>query len=414
MGWQDRLKQAAYVSPEGARITFIYEDVEETFEKKTSAFEFPDADGTFVQDNGRSGRRYPLKVIFSGDDYDFEANEFDTMLSQTGVGKLEHPIYGTRDVIPFGPISRKDKLKTGGNQAVFEVTFWETIGLVFPTPQGDPASEVLESVGEFNVAASEEFEEVSSLDSASERAIFENEYQRLLDVTSNALQAIADTQDDVRQQFNAIVDSVNRSVDILVSEPLTLAFQTTQLIQSPARALTSITARLSAYSDLAQALISGDGAVLSPGLDSTNSNIFHGRDLYVETYVTGSIVSVVNNQFATKTDALAAADSILMLFDDVTAWRDDNFVSLGEIDTGGSYQQLQEAVAIAAGFLVQISFSLKQERIIELDRPRTLVELVAELYGSVDDQLDFFISSNNLSGSEILELPEGRRIAFYV
>ena len=79
-----------------------------------------------------------------------------------------------------------------------------------------------------------------------------------------------------------------------------------------------------------------------------------------------------------------------------------------------AYQRLQEAVAITAGFLVEISFTLKQESIIILDRPRTIVDLVAELYGTVDDELDFFITSNNLSGSEILELPKGREIVYYI
>ena len=186
------------------------------------------------------------------------------------------------------------------------------------------------------------------------------------------------------------------------------------MLQSPARALTNIQARLDAYGDLANSIISGDGAVVKPGNDSTNSNQFHTNDLYASTYVTGSVVSVVNNEFTTKTEALEAAELILTQLDDVTNWRDDNFQSLEEVDTGSSYQQLQEAVALTAGFLVEISFSLKQERRIVLDRNRTIIDLAAELYGSVDDQLDFLINSNNLTGSEILELPKGREIVYYV
>ena len=40
-----------------------------------------------------------------------------------------------------------------------------------------------------------------------------------------------------------------------------------------------------------------DGGITTPGLDSSNSNTFHTKDLYASTYVTGSIVSVINNQF---------------------------------------------------------------------------------------------------------------------
>lgn len=414
MAWNDRIREAAYTSPSGERITFGYENVSKKVDKKTTGFEFPDADGTFVQDLGHSGRRYPLRVFFWGDDYDQEAEAFEAALLERGTGKLEHPIYGTVDVVPFGTISRRDDLKTAANQAVVEVTFWETIGLIYPAAQTDPASSVLAAVDEYNSAASEEFDGVTSLDSAVEQASFKNSYQALLDSASSGLQAIADVQDDVRQQFDAIVDSINQGIDILVAQPLTLAFQITQLIQSPARALANIEARLDAYGNLATSIISGDGAVSTPGNDSSNSNEFHTNDLYASTYVTGSVVSVVNTQFTTKTEALQAAEVVLTQLEVVTNWRDENFQSLAEVDTGAAYQKLQEAVALTAGFLVEISFSLKQERSIVLDRNRTIVDLTAELYGSVDDQLDFLINSNDLSGSEILEVPKGREIVYYV
>lgn len=414
MAWNDRIREAAYTSPSGSRITFDYENVRKTVNKKTTGFEFPDADGTFVQDLGHSGRRYPLRVFFWGDDYDQQADAFELALLERGTGRLEHPIYGTIDVVPFGTITRRDDLKTAANQAVIEITLWETIGLVYPTSQNDPASGVLAAVDDYNNAVSAEFEEVTTLDSAVDAATFKNDYQALLDSASSGLQSIADTQDDVRKQFDAINDSINQGIDILIAQPLTLAFQTTQLIQSPARALTNIEARLTAYGDLANSIITGDGAVVTPSTDARSSNEFHTNDLYASTYVTGSVVSVVNNQFTTKTEALEAADAILTQLDDVINWRDDNFQSLGEVDTGGAYQQLQEAVALTAGFLVEISFSLKQERSIVLNRNRTIIDLAAELYGSIDDQLDFLINSNNLSGSEILELPKGREIVYYV
>ena len=55
MAWNDRLHEAAYNSPSGVRILFDYENVRKSFDKKTTAFNFPDADGTFIQDLGHSG-----------------------------------------------------------------------------------------------------------------------------------------------------------------------------------------------------------------------------------------------------------------------------------------------------------------------------------------------------------------------
>ena len=418
MPWNERIREAAYTPPSGItsgkRFVFNYENVRKLVDKKTTGFNFPDAEGTFVQDMGHSGRRYPLRIFFWGDDYDIEANAFELALLESGTGKLEHPVYGTVNVVPFGRISRRDDLKTAANQAVIDVVFWETIGLIYPAVQDDPASEVLNAVNKYNTEKATEFEEITDLDSAIEQSSLKNSYQVLLDGTSNTLQDIANTQDDVRQQFNAIKDSINQGIDILISDPLTLAFQTTQLLQSPARALTNIVARLDAYNGLIDSIITSVGAITLPGRDSRNSNEFHTKDLYVSTYVTGSVVSVVNNQFTTKTEAIEAAEAILTQFENITNWRDDNYQSLEEIDTGSAYQQLQESVALTAGFLVEISFTLKQERRFILDRNRTYIDLVPELYGETDDQYDFFITSNNLSGDEMFELPKGREIVYYI
>lgn len=414
MGWIDNLKNASYTDPIGTSWPFDYEDVREEIDKRGTAFDFPDADGTYVQQTGKSGRRWPMRVFLWGEDYDIDAENFQTALNQPGIGKLNHPLYGTFDVVPLGKIVRRDDLKTAANQAVFDVVFWETIGVVYPTDQQDPGNDIVTAIEEFNEAAAAQFESSTSLDSAVEQATLKGSYSALIDLANVGLEKVAATQENVEAQFNAVRDSINASIDTLIGDPLSLAFQTAILIQAPARALTAIGARLDAYENLLNSLTTGENAIAVPGLDSNNSNVFHSKDLNALGYVSGSVLSAINNQFQTKPDALAAADIILDQMDRLTVWRDANFESLEEIDTGESYQQLLEAVGLAAGFLVQLSFSLKQERRFNLDRARNIVELTAELYGSIDDQLDFFIDSNNLTGSEILELPYGREIVYYV
>jgi len=411
MAWNNRVRDAVLISPSGNRYPFDYEDVSENVELRGSVFEFVDADGTYIQRTGNSGRRYPMRIFISGNDYDLAANNFMAAILENGISRIEHPIYDTRDVVPFGTVTRNDSLKTAANQAVIEVTFFETIGLIYPSSQTDPGAAVLSSVDDFNVSLGDQFDDLLNVDTASLRASFKNNYTALLDGTRGGLQTIANAQDNVRTQFNAIADSINNGIDTLIAQPITLALQTAQLIQSPARISESIRARLDAYSNLAQSIT---GSVASPGLDSKNANQFYTNDVYASSYVSGSVVSAVNTRFRTKREAIETAEFILNQFDEVAAWRDDNFESLGVIDTGESYQRLQESVALCAGFLVDISFSLKQERVLILDRPRCIIDLSAEIYGQVDEQLDFLINTNNLSGSEILELPAGRRVVYYV
>jgi hypothetical protein len=425
--WEDRLLlEAAYTSPSGNRLTFDYEDVSYELDKKTAAFEFPDAGGTYVQDNGTTGRRYPLRLFFWGDNYDIEADGFLALLKETGPGVLEHPAYGIQDVVPFGSIRRRDDLKTAANQAVYEVVFWDTIGTAYPLNQSDPKSDVEAALAAYNAAAAAQFARQLAANSAIEKISVIDQFNQLLDKVEGTLGAIADAQQDVADEFQAVVDSINRGIDVLIGAPLTLAFQTKILLQAPARAVASIQANLDAYGNLASDIFGLDTAEPN-GNDSQNTNAFHTNELYASGYVTGSVVSTLNAEFASRPEALAAAEAVLTQMEAYNQWIDDNYTAIGAtgsgvsedstIDTGDGYQHLQEAAALVAGFLVQISFTLKQERRIVLDRDRSLIELAAEIHGETyEDEIDFLIQSNNLSGDEILSpgLVRGTEFVYYV
>ena len=210
MAWTDRVSGAAYTSPSGVTTAFQYEDVSQDVDKRTTAFQFTDADGTFIQDLGASGRRFPLRIFLSGADYDLAANAFVASLLERGAGRLDHPFYGTHDVVPFGRIRRRDDLKTQANQAVLEVAFWVTTGFVYPLVQTDPASAVISSVSEYNTTAAAEFGENIDLASASRRTTFRARYNQILGDVSLTLRDVADTQADVSDQFNAINDSITK------------------------------------------------------------------------------------------------------------------------------------------------------------------------------------------------------------
>ncbi len=191
MPWQDRLREAAYRSPDGTRTAFLFQDVSRTVEKKTAAFDFPDADGTLVQDLGHKGRRYPLRLMFSGDNHDVEADAFELTLLEKGAGVLEHPRYGQVDVVPFGEITQRDDLKTRANQTVIEVTFWATIGTAYPTGQADAAAVALAAVDAYQAAASQELEDALEIDTQFEDVTFQDQWEGFLDNVESATAEIA-------------------------------------------------------------------------------------------------------------------------------------------------------------------------------------------------------------------------------
>jgi prophage DNA circulation protein len=418
--WRDRIKEAAYKSPTGTRIRFEYEDLERVHTKRGTAFEFPGVDGAYIQQRGLGARRYPMRCIFSGPDCDRIATAFEKACSEPGMGVLEHPVHGTiPNIVPFGDFTRNDPLKTAANQAIVEVTFWRSLPSLYPAATADAKSEIDTALEGFDVEAAQEFSESTSLLSAASRANMKGTVRSFLRDVSATLSNASDAVASVKREFDDQVRLINFGMDVLVGQPLLLAQQVSNLIKAPGRALAGIQSRLAGYAALADRIFSSRAgstrapAVSAVGLGLGQRNDFQAAQLFATNAVAGTVVANSNHRFRTKPEALEAAAEMAELHDEVTRWRDDGFVALGVQDPGAAAQKLLQAVALTAGHLVETSFTLLQERRIVLDRERTIIDLAAELYGSVDDRLDLLINSNDLTGSEILELPRGRTIVYY-
>ncbi len=405
MSWQERLREAAYTSPSGTRLTFDYEQTSEEFDQLGGPFNFADAVGTYVQPLGRSGRRYPLRVIVWGDDYDTIATGWMAALAEQGQGLLEHPVYGRLDVVPVGTIRRRDDLVVRANQAIIEVEFFETIGLVYPTSSAEAIGEINALVEAAGAAQAAQLAEAGVLDTATDRADFLSRYNAALDQVESQLGVVTEQVEEAQRQFDAIGKSINRGIDVLIKDPLTLAFQTQQLINTPARMLGQISGRLDAYGNLFNSL-------LGPTVERDTQ--LYNTDLYVSGLTTATALSLSTTEYTRRPDAILAAEEILKQGDALAEWRDVNYIALDQIDTGGSWQATQELIATTAGALVALSFGLAQERRIVLGSARAIVDLSFELYGTVDSKLDELINDNELSGDEIIELPQGKEVLYYV
>lgn len=418
MSWIDRIAEAAYTSPSGVRMRFAYDDVSVEVDKRTAAFMFPGVDGAYIQDNGHGERRYPLRCYFHGADCDREALAFEGLLLERGTGRLDHPLYGRIDVVPFGTITRRDDLVSAANQTIVEVVFWSTLDAVYPSSRVSPKHEVSEAVRLAKPALGRDFARTMNLATEARRANGRLTMMDILRGIQAAIRAVANVTEGVSREFRDIQQQVNFGIDVLIGQPLLLASQILNLITAPARALAGIASRLAGYRDLLDRMIASSKALPeTASLERMRlrlSNEFHAAELGASGALLGSVTAAINTTFVAKPEALEAAEAIIAQRDALIEWRDGRYADLEQIDPGEGYQALQETIALTIGYLIEISFSLVPERAVVLDRPRALIELCAELYGSVADaKIDFLISTNRLTGSEILELPRGRRVVYY-
>jgi hypothetical protein len=428
--WERRLREAAYTGPKGTRVKFLYEELGRITPLRGTVFEFPGIDDAYVQRRGFGARQYPIRAIFPGKDHDLIATAYEVALCEAGIGKLEHPMYGTINVVPVTGIERTNDMVDGRNVSVVTTVFSTTTGAVYPSAKANGKNELTAAIEGFNVQAAQQFNGVTDFRSAIAKANIKATIRKFLRTINGTMQAVSNQVADVRREIADGQALIQESLDTLVGRPLLLAQQIVNLIQAPGRALAGIQAQLDSYARLAAAIMGSThgrpeaalvGGLLLPLRRNKVANDFHLADLVVAGAVTGGIVAALNAVFNTRPEAAAAAIEIGEQHQAAVSWRDEGFTSLGTVpvvgayqtDVGATHQALRDAVARAQAYLLDASFSLAPERIFTLESDRSLLDVAAEIYGAVDSRLDLLITSNNLSGSQILELKRGTKIRYY-
>ena len=418
VGAESRIKSAAYTAGDGSRHTFDFEEVSVTVTKRTTTFEFADIDGGYVQENGHGPEEYPLRCIFSGIDHDLDANDFQKALLLRGKGRLEHPLYGTLDVVSTGSIQKRNDLVGAVNETIIEVTFSTTLASLYPSGAGYPTSEIAAAAARFSDTAADQFENSVALSDAANQARAKVTVKSALQLVTTFLGAISDQVASSRRDFEARNRAINDGLDVLLGTPTQLATQIIGLVNAPARAQVALRERLDAYAQLLEALIGG--------LDKTTTVQFGEQAeierinnfLIVDLFATASAIAVAqavaSSTYSSRPEALSAALTINEHQSTLVDWREEKLATFALIERGGTYQSLAYVNARAVGYLIETSYELVPERVIYTDRDRSFVDICAELYGSIsEERLQYFIDTNQIGGDEFLEIPKGRRIVWY-
>jgi hypothetical protein len=418
MSWRDRIKEAAYTSPSGRRIVFQWEETEESFDHRSTIFRFPRKDGAKIKSLGIGEHRFPLTTFLSGDDYDVAANLFMEVLAENGNGSLEHPLYGVKTVQPTN-VKRVDKPTTEGNQATISVLFIETIAEVIPESPEDIKKKIEEKQDDFNFDTPQEYENQIKDNTPQESANSEVRYTQNISLIDSILGPIAALNEDVNAVFKTISLSLNSNLTDLIDKPLTLASQMLALIKTPGRIIQSFSLRVQGYIELAKQLrLRGNIASISN--DSRNS-LLETRYL-LSSSVAAMAETMLLEDFKTKGEALEAALTLQDFYNENKDFIESeeskfhiDFLNLLLYGDSEENKNLNAIVQLTAANLANLSFGLSQERIIELARERSIIDLAFELYGNIENEtLDLLIESNKLNGEEIILIPRGREIIYYV
>ena len=415
MAWQDRLQTCTYTAPSGAEFTLAYEDVSRKLKKKTSVFEFVSSNDVYVQDNFVGAKSYPMTVYFSGEDHDLQANDFFEGLSEQGAGQLQHPIYGLLTVNATDSIEQVDRLKTGANQSAFTITFIETIIDLYPSAQTNRKESSKAASENFDNAKADEFADGISLDTVSEEQTLIGEFNDFVGRYEEALTPLAEGNADATRFLTDVSSSITNGIDTLIGTPLTLAFQSIQLAKSVTNTANLIGAKLDAYGDLLDSIISPDNTVTVPTYNNVGQNSVQTQDLFAASNVSAIADSITATDFETREEALSTAESVQNSFFNYVEWKERNVASVGIEDEGAGYEALLDQVTKTVNEIINSAATLQRIRNVVLDTDMLVLDFAYRYFGTSDsDTVERVILLNNLDNSDIWTIPKGKLMKYLV
>lgn len=431
------LNDIKYTSPSGKEFSFVFDNVSKETDLKTATFTFPEKDGAYIQSLGRGGRRFPLTCIFTGENCMQKADEFEAALEERGIGSLRHPVYGTRAVVPTGTIKREDGLVTEVNTSTVTVTFSETNtdkeilqSVTESSSDITKAADVFvdncidEVVANISLDSVPEVLQVQTICADSAKIICDNidNYAddvatkssrfNLNDFTNGAYRAIRKVVNNATAATNDI-RGYSATVLKLMRLPATIVCAPMEIITSYSNMIKDIVKKFK-NDPFGDKKIKNQYTMMKMSLQGAVCAICEGV-----TFACGQSSSSDGGNggqegFKSREEAITAAEDLQDIFESVKDKLDEELDKDVLIETSESYSALLEVYQKTVALVLNTAFSLRKRRVVVLDRDRQVIELLAELYGDIDNHIDEFIIDNDLNIDEIGVLPMGKEVAYYV
>ena len=408
MSYLDRLREMKYISPSGQEFTPLYDDLSRTGGKKAPLTEHPGQNQGTLQDLGEITGTFPITCYIAGQDYDLEADRFWAALAETGPGRLVHPRWGNRQVLPTSR-SQGEGFVEGMAAAVFTITFVIASEEAFEYPKtttdwGTRTENATDTAADA-VAAGVPDEVTDTATKATLKIAVQNTLTAITDLFST----LEDVTDEVRSEIESAINEITNSLDTLVGAPISLMESLLTLYRLPGRTITKVTAKIEGYQTIFDNLASGFVDTTAEygeqfGLISA-ANLTAVSIAAAESTTTGTLV--------TRSQAGEAIEDLNKLWKDLLSY-------IESLETEGDFTSSQESlksayavVTSAISGLVNQALNLPAERLLVLESEKPPLAIVYELYGDIS-RLDEFIDYNEISGDEILLLPRGREVRWYV
>lgn len=405
MSWLERINNVKLKITTGDGMEYypLWKESRKSVNYNSEGYNFRGIKGTYVERQELLGRQFPVILFFQGDNCIEIAEAFDKSLEDKRPCTIEHPYYESVKVQPVEfefDASNQNQVKATG-------VFWETIDIKYPQETLSPVKDIEAKKSALDETVSATF--VDDVETPEYTAI--EKARRAIAQIGTRYESLTTDVEIIQELKNGLRLAESAATELL-SAPTRFINDVINLINYPFLIKQNIEGRLNALlnsvSDLANIFLPDeqDGIVAT----TTDKLIWQATTSTVLSETARNIVNTKESDYPTRSKVLSKIQAISTAY----------YSFITESDNQDINQDKQVAIdldyimQVSFAYLYDIAFNSKQERTYTLDKDDNLINMAHRFVGPGDTNLELFISQNNITLDEYLQLKKGRKIIYYV
>lgn len=384
-------------------------------EYNQTLFEFINRTGTLVRRQQPKGPVYDLEIVFDGEFCLDTAEDFKTSANNSGGWTLTHPMYGALFVYP---VSLR-----------FDTTVLNVVKITGQLIESNERTVTGTEVSLPDVLQSYvELTDKRLVDTYAEQVpnMQVSDLQRLqqhiddtyaeVSIRINDVQANVDEYRDRYNAANAVLNTALFNTGQIIGQALTL-------IRTPATFQALLQIRLEML-QLQMSIYRNDIAAINSLYNTPTSalkRLFENNAAQVITAMCTATITNITTEYLFRPNILTVIAQVLRTYntyiDDLCDLQTENN---GEPDSyvpdPDSIRGVYDSVMTAVRILYSLAEDAQQQRVYTVPYDTTLINLADLLYGNTADDaaIQKILDTNPLSYSELLIIPKGKEILYYI
>jgi hypothetical protein len=411
MSWIELSTQKmVIVTGDGRSYEPLWKPTNEVTEFNVSQFEFPGVEGSIVSRGTPKGRKFPLELAFVGPDHLDEKERFRISSHDKRHWVITHPYYGVLNVQPI----TMDIDHSGGNVSMMRISVIETIVEDNPKGVDVPSDIIIQNAA----VAIDVFSATVVANMPSPTTLDRNVMQRNVDAIYNEgrrnIPGASDAENYLNLYNEATAGVLNATSD--VSQAMT-TIQT--MINAPFQFADTVRNRVNSLRNQFDRLVGSVESIANLFTRPTEKMLYeHNAGSIIGTIAQASVTNI---DYKNAGEVVSVAEILIAVYDQYienidTLQSDNGAVENAYIPNVESMIQLQEVVNYTISKLLEIALDSKRERSIVTEKDTNVIMLAHRLYGLQPDDstIDYLIDTNDLGMDDLLQIPVGRKIKYYV